>query len=116
MGICPLPRSTEQAPRDRTPPAVSVDAPPPGAAEALQAVFALHFESEEKIDQRHAIALCSEICTELGVDKVDDLAECDEKILETLPPYVKTQLTPQWRENFVKMCECRAPPADLSRS
>ena len=76
---------------------------------ALHSLFALY-----GLDA--SLTLCDDVCTGLGVDSVADLAECDEEILKTLPAHVKTQLTPQWRENFVKMCECRAPPADLSRS
>ena len=91
------------------------------AAEALEAVFALHFESEEKIDQSFAdrlremgvasvaISLCHEVCTELGVDCVADLALVEEAHIHSesvsLSTHVKTQLTPQWREKFWKMCQ-----------
>ena len=75
------------------------------AAEALQALFALHFESEVEFDQRYAMALCSEVCTGLGVDCVADLALVDEEMLEELPTYLKTQLTLPWREKFLKMCQ-----------
>ena len=90
----------------------------PGAMSRIRALydlFALYgLDAPVPIDVKltcafYADTLCHEVCTGLGVDSVADLADCDETMLDALPAYVKTELTPQWRENFMKMCECRAP-------
>jgi len=60
---------------------------------ALKAVF----------EQRGLGAVCGDVCRELGVGCVDDLADVDKEMLEDLPKYIKDQLRPLQKKRLLSM-------------
>jgi len=93
-----------------TPPAYSVSdlasAEQSAAEEPIDAALKALFEKSELSAQ-----LCVDVCRELGVKKVGDLAEIESSMLDALPNYLQNQLKPLLKKRLLSLIGLQPPAA-----